>query len=671
MLDVLGRCVYIAQKCKFIKDLRKVTMPSPVILEHPATKIIESLRFLHSADLSPDGGSVAWCRSSISGDNEIIELLLAKVDNAPESATVLVEDGRNTDPEFSPDGLSIAFLRVDDGGVAQIHVYEFASGVRRAITELAQGVVGRPRWSPDGAHIAFTASEPGPDRTQPFRITRANPWLDGAGLADDAVNDVWVVSLESGETRRLTRLDSLLGSPEWHPTSDRLSVLATSGPREWNSSSRLYECDLEGNTSEVAAFNDGFSIAVVDGGHAFTSIGFGWTGSVETSRPTHGSVFTLESGVVCPRSGSLDVNGDVIADAPIPFLDPEPKLLLHGDDALVRVQHEDRLSIYRVPLRGEGEPRVEIETEGCAYPLAVRGDRLLYGSGDRLTAPDLRVRDFATGDDLTITDTAAEHRTLLTPLRVENFRVQAPDGAQVQTVFLAPADSSGPLPTVLLIHGGPETAFGEALFLDAQLLCEAGLGVLLVNPRGSRGYGLDFMAASRGDWGGMDADDFMRSVDAAVERGLADPDRLGVGGLSFGGYMTSWFVANSDRFQAAVAENGVTNMVSMYGTSDVGLIFIPEMLGGSIETAYEQYVRSSPVTNAEKATTPTLFIVGTEDHRCPPEQSIQMYRRLVSVGCEAEMVVLPGASHVGSTHGTPAMRRAQNNAMARWFADRL
>jgi len=641
----------------------------PEIDSQAASATIAALEFVHSADLSPDGRYAAWSISRIEGDVEHIDLMLTEIGST--DSTVLVTGGKSTDPEFSPDGAAIAFLHADDGAAPQIHLLELTGRTTSALTSVLQGVAGRPRWSPDGRHIAFTVGPAPRDRDKPYRVTRAIPWRDGVGLVDDAINDVHVLNPRSKEITRLTNENSLIGVPEWHPDSFHLSFITSGRQDEWRHEGGIRTVDLNGNSTHIADLADIFSITVTDTGHVATSSGNSWIGATDSPTETFGRVFTIEDGAFDIRSAQLDINGDVVPDIPVPFADPHPRILMHGGAAIVRVQHRDRLELYRIPLTGDAAPALELSAEGSLYPVAIRGDLLLYGEGDRLTAPDLHVHNLVTGESTRVTDTASCNRRILTPLRVEHLWIDADRDLAVQATFLAPADSEGAQPTVLLMHGGPETAFGEALFLDAQLLCEAGMAVLLVNARGSRGYGHEFLTASRGDWGGVDADDFLAAVDLAVERGLADGDRLGLAGLSFGGYMTTWLIGHTDRFRAAVAENSVTNLVSLYGTSDIGMAFLPTEIGGSIGAAFEQYLKSSPIMSAEQVTTPTLLIVSSADHRCPPEQSLQFYHRLKSTGCEVEMVVLPGASHAGSVNEDPVVRRAQNDALVGWLADRL
>jgi dipeptidyl aminopeptidase/acylaminoacyl peptidase len=148
---------------------------------------------------------------------------------------------------------------------------------------------------------------------------------------------------------------------------------------------------------------------------------------------------------------------------------------------------------------------------------------------------------------------------------------------------------------------------------------------------------------------------------------LADPERLGVCGLSYGGYMSAWMVSHTNRFRAAVIENPVTNFWSMYGTSDIGLVFVPEILDGTPDDAMDQYLLSSPVSTAHRCITPTLLVLGEEDHRCPPEQGLQFYSHLKRAGCVAELLMLPGAAHADSCAGPIAVRRAQNEALLDWM----
>lgn len=626
---------------------------------------VAALHFVHSADLSPDGANVVWTRTRVEGSEDVFELLHSR--GSDPEPVVLLLDHCATDPAFSPDGQRVAYLSGAIDGPRQVALLDLATGATKELTSLPQGVADRPLWSPDGSTIAFTVGPEPVDRSLPYRITRGVPWRDEIGLVDDALNDVHVLRLDDGCLRRLTDEQCLIDGLRWAPDGRRLTFLASSAHDDTDEEVRLCQVDLAGAVSELAAPTEFSGAVIADGLIVATTAGPTLHGC-----ETLGRLVTVDSdGAIRLRSGHLDVNGDIIADLPVPFADPTSLILIHRGDALVRVQVRDRLEVHRVSLTGPHATSIEVSTPGCVYPLALRGDHLLYACGDLLTAPDLWVRDLETGTSTRITDTDGHNRGVLTPLRERGLWAQAEGGPSVQATFIAPIDASGPLPTVLIVHGGPESAFGRAQFLDAHVLCEAGMAVLLVNPRGSRGYGHEFMTSIRGAWGGPDASDLMAALDLVIERGWADPARLGVAGLSYGGYMTTWLIGVSNRFRAAVAENPVTNFLSFQGTSDIGPMFTPQLMGGPVETEVDQYLRSSPITHVAGVRTPTLLIVGEEDHRCPPEQALQYYARLRGAGCEAELLMLPGAAHAGSVNGSAAIRRAQNEALASWLSSHL
>jgi dipeptidyl aminopeptidase/acylaminoacyl peptidase len=249
---------------------------------------------------------------------------------------------------------------------------------------------------------------------------------------------------------------------------------------------------------------------------------------------------------------------------------------------------------------------------------------------------------------------------------MERLSYPSSDGVEVEGWLLKPAVGQAPYPTLLYIHGGPAGGFGHIFSFDFQMLAGAGYAVLLINYRGSTGYGDEFSGTISGNLGHQEYDDLMAGVDLAIEKGLADPDRLGVCGLSYGGYMSAWIVGHTDRFKAAVPENPVINWASKYGVSDIGRSQVDEV-GGLPHEVPEVYRRASPITYAHNCRTPTLLIQGEADYRCPAEQAEQFYAVLKANGCTVEMLRLPHMPHMGSMAGSLAARRAQNEALLDWM----
>jgi dipeptidyl aminopeptidase/acylaminoacyl peptidase len=244
--------------------------------------------------------------------------------------------------------------------------------------------------------------------------------------------------------------------------------------------------------------------------------------------------------------------------------------------------------------------------------------------------------------------------------------VAATDGTALDAWALTPA-GTGPFPTVLAVHGGPASAFGHVFHSDHQLLTGAGFAVVFANFRGSAGYGTQFMQRLDGRWGEVGEEDHHAVLDRAIELGIADPDRLGVYGLSHGGFAVCWLLGRSDRFRAGIAENPLVSFASAYGTMDMPWL-VERTVGALPHEAPELYYERSPLPYAASCTTPLLLIVGEEDHRCPPTEAEQYFRALKAVGCEVEMLRMPGCSHLGSWFGPVAARTAQNEALVNWFA---
>ena len=242
------------------------------------------------------------------------------------------------------------------------------------------------------------------------------------------------------------------------------------------------------------------------------------------------------------------------------------------------------------------------------------------------------------------------------------------DHVEVEGWYLQPPAGEAPYPTILYIHGGPHAAYGCGFHFDFQMLAGAGYGVLFLNHRASTGYGDAFSTAIKGDWGNLDYQDLMSGVDHAIAQGLADADRLGVCGTSGGGNLSCWIIGQTDRFKAAIPQNPVTNWRSFYGTSDIGIYFGVEQMGGHPHEIPEVYEKCSPLTFAHRCVTPTLLVQSELDYRCPAEQSEQFYTVLKAVDCTVEMLRQPGGYHGASISGAVNLRRAHNDAMLEWFA---
>lgn len=244
---------------------------------------------------------------------------------------------------------------------------------------------------------------------------------------------------------------------------------------------------------------------------------------------------------------------------------------------------------------------------------------------------------------------------------VEHLEVEGRDA----WLILSSKDS----PSVLSVHGGPHGAYGEAYSIEFNFLAANGFNVLFGNPRGSNGYGEEFASECIGDWGGEDLQDLMKFIDAAITR-FKLRDEFAITGGSYGGYMTNAAIVQTGRFKCAVSERCVSNLMSMCGTSDIGFWFNALESGVSDPWSQEgmsQLLKMSPITKAKQAKTPTMFMHGEEDYRCPIEQSEQMYTAMRVNGIDAELVRYPGDSHEHARRGIPANMKDRLSRKLEWF----
>ncbi|MDR2988500.1 MAG: prolyl oligopeptidase family serine peptidase, partial [Nocardiopsaceae bacterium] len=228
-----------------------------------------------------------------------------------------------------------------------------------------------------------------------------------------------------------------------------------------------------------------------------------------------------------------------------------------------------------------------------------------------------------------------------------NVSWSAPDGIPMEGVLCTPV-GTGPFPLVLHVHGGPIGAYQRSWTMHdyaVPLLVSRGYAVLLPNPRGSSGRGQEFAAAVVGDMGGADTHDYLSGIDAMIERGIADPARIGTMGVSYGGFMSAWLVTQDQRFKAAVAGSPVTEWYSFTFTTNIprwGLWFLdnadPEEIGNQVHTR-------SPVMHASKVKTPTLLTAGAKDRCTPAGQAREFYQALIGQGVDSELVIYPGEGH--------------------------
>jgi dipeptidyl aminopeptidase/acylaminoacyl peptidase len=531
-------------------------------------------------------------------------------------------------------------------------------------------VGGGPVWSPDGTLLAFTVGPPPRDPALPYRVDRVNYRGDGLGFLDDVVQDVCVVDVAGGDVRQLTRDRYLNGGPVWSPDGSSLAYLVSFPPdRSWTMLAELHVVDVATGVARTLVGEGWGGVAAAvwcAGGERVVFVGQQGRDGLPANRSVQKSdLYTVPSVGGVPESRTAGVlagvGARIVADLPIEDVLSVPLLRVVGDDAYVTGQLEGDAVVYRAAL--SGPERVETLAGGngrSAYLVDVDPESgILVQESTFLAPPELVLgaRRITSLNDAVLAELEAP---VLHPIEVT-----APDGLATQAWALTPP-GDGPWPAVLCVHGGPYGAFGSTFTIDFHLLAGAGYAAIFHNFRGSFGYGESFSERIARRWGTAGELDHHATLDEAVRLGIADPDRLGVTGISHGGFATCWLLGRSDRFRAGVAENPVTSWTNTYGVVDTEYFVVRER-GGRPWEAPDDYREQSPLTYAAACTAPLLFVIGEADWRCHQTEAEQYYRVLKSNGVPTEMVRMPNAPHLGSWTGTPPMRDAQNRALLDWF----
>ena len=545
------------------------------------------LHFLNGAELSPDRAQIVYAVNKINAEKDkefstIFMLNLASGERRQMTSGKAVD----AQPRWSPDGKSIAFIS-NRGGKPQLYAMPVDGGEARQLTAFTRGIGGSFAWSPDGSAIAFSAVK---DADAPnlareaYRVDRIVYRFDAIGYLDDAVKDIYILDLAGLEAKQLTRDRCDNGNPRWSPDGRTILYEAAMRPNAARTlAPDLMSVNLDGERRSVLEGWDRI------GGASFTPDG---ARIVFVGRPNDGKpigsksdLYTLElsSGDIECRTSALDVGlgGRLTLDMPIPGLS---LWNVHVSEdsrfAYASVQRGGSEHIYRIALSGDEACEALTDGDCAVFPQSISGGSMLFAKTTLNSPPDLYLADTEADTTQQLTDLNGGYLSGLAMPETQRLQWKGIDGVKVEGWFMKPAHGEAPYPTILYIHGGPHAAFGYGFHFDFQMLAGAGYGVLFLNHRASTGYGDAFSTAIKGDWGNLDYQDLMTGVDHAIQLGLADADRLGVCGLSGGGNLTCWTIGQTDRFKAAIPQNPVTNWRSFYGTSDIGIYFGVEQMGG-------------------------------------------------------------------------------------------
>jgi dipeptidyl aminopeptidase/acylaminoacyl peptidase len=640
------------------------------------------IRFASDPQISPDGTRVAFVVTTLSEERDEYTSNIWMVDTAGgEPRRFTSGPTRDSAPRWAPDGARLAFVSDREPRKRpQLYVMPVDGGEAVRLTDLKSGIHGGwgGVWSPDSTRLAFVSLVGGwqePEReeergkSRPARVvTTAKYKYDGEGFVHDRRPHVFVVTAQGGDPRQITSGDFPDAWPAWSPDGKMITFASERHEtRDDDWADDIYIAPSEGGDIRRVTDTAGPMWYPMFSPDARSIV------YVSTGYPTgDGRNFRLFS-VAVDGGKPVCLTGDL--DYP-QWEFTRTAWSADGRFILAIFRDHANYPLYRISADGSAAPSVLVGGSRAITGLSVaRADgRMAFTVMDPGSPAEVFVSD---GDgrnerQLTRLNRAWKDEVALSlPERFTFTRA----GFEIDGWVMKPHgfDPAKRYPALLWIHGGPHREFGQYYSHEFQVEAGAGYVVIYTNPRGSQGYGEAFSRAVVGDWGNGDFADIMMGLDEALRRySFIDPDRLGVIGISYGGYMTSWAISHTDRFKAACSEGAINNVHTQFGTSDIGHIWNVGESGGVLPWENPQwYVEHSPLTHVQNVRTPLLIIHAENDLRCPIDQGEQMFVALKKLGRDVTFVRFPDESHTFSATGKPRHRLERHRLILDWFAKYL
>ena len=595
--------------------------------------------------ISPNGEWVAYTVESVDAEEDARETAIWKVRRGGGDAVRMTRKGASAwAPHWSPDGRYLSFLSARDEDATQVWLLDRSGGEAQQLTTVKQGVSAH-EWSPDGSRLVLVirdadpnATDEEPERPRPWVIDRLLFKDDGVGYLSRLRTHIYRFELASNELTQLTRDDFDDSGPAWSPDGRSIAFVSN---RSENPDLNYNEDIWLIRSDKPAAKNKPRQLTMSLGPDRSP------TWSPDGSRIAYVTMPDMEEltwyameyvAVVSAKGGeptlltqSLDRRADW------------PRFSPDGSSVYFNLEDQRSKHLLRAPVGGGAPERViqgERSVEG--YEIAPDGGivaliRTLDSPGNLFALDGSGLRALTRNND--------ELLSGIELASVESVSFPSRDGTDIQGFIYKPPGFSKRkrYPALLQIHGGPWAQYDHGFYFEAQLFAANGYVVVLTNPRGSTGRGMDFRMGIWQNWGIRDTEDILAGVDHAIELGYADPERLGVGGWSWGGILTNAAITQTDRFKAAVSVASYGLNVANYG-HDLWHRWWERELGLPWENRGE-WERLSTFNQVENIVTPTLWMCGEKDWNVPALNSEQMYQAMKRLGRETQLVIYPDQDH--------------------------
>jgi dipeptidyl aminopeptidase/acylaminoacyl peptidase len=599
-----------------------------VLLLLPATGIAQiapeqvmNVRQIGDLRMSPDGRQVAFTITEpVKGTDRNTDIYLLDV-TTRQIRQLTSSPKSETSPRWKPDGRALAFLS-DREGDNQIYLLSMDGGEAQRLTEGKLSIQSFD-WSPDGKQISFLAPEARTDAEDKKIRDR-----DDARVVDkdNRLARLWIFDVATKKVRQLTSGPWRVSNPQWKPNGDGLIVIASDHPERDMPTNRIYSISASGGELvEVFAPQ----------GNRFGQVSISPDGKTLAWQGPRDNEDEFPDVWIRPLAGgeSRDLTAAVDRDF--------NHMWLKDGSMLCVVQTGFRSVFFRISPEGKPEPmpRININPRTVA---ATPGTIVFVGQTATQPAEIYVWDGRGTPEKISKFN---EHWNKISLIQPEFFTYKSFDGMEIEGSLLKPTGyaAGAKMPLILQIHGGPAGRWQDSMDSWGQMLASRGYAVFDPNVRGSTGYGRAFLGANKADWGGGDFKDAMAGVDYLIQKGVADPDRLGIGGWSYGGYMSMWAVTQTNRFKAAVAGAGLSDLASEFGTESDS--YGDEWYFGTPYEHLDAFIKCSPITFIKNIRTPTLLLQGEGDTTDPIGQSQQFYRGAKRYGADCDLVLYPREPH--------------------------
>ena len=626
---------------------------------------IYRLRTVSDPQLSPDGNWVAYTVSSADSakDKRDANVWMTSWDGT-ETVQVTATTESETSPRWSPDGRYLAFLSGrQEGHGSQVWLLDRRGGEAQRITTIKDGVTAMD-WSPDSKRLVLVATidldttRADTTRKRPIVIDRYRFKQDVAGYLTTTRTHLLLFDIATKQVDTLTSGTADDDAPRWSPDGSRIAFVRTPTPEPGTGDeSDVYVVDAHAGAAPRALT----SFPGPDVGPLAWSPDGAWVAFFRTDESKY-YAYQQQKLAIVRGDGSAPVRVLTARfDRPL----DSPTFSAQGDAVLVVVTDDRAQYVARVSLATGAVERLDqgrhVVNGYSAGSFAGAHVAMLVSTPERPS----EVFAFENGALRQLSHQNDSLFATLTLAPTEDFASRSADGTDVHSVLVRPAGTTSGtrLPMVLSIHGGPDAQDGYGFSMERQIFAANGYAVLSVNYRGSNGRGLAFQRAIFADWGHKEVIDILGAVDEAVRAGKADPDRLGIGGWSYGGILTDYAIATTTRFKAAISGAGSALQLSMYGTDQYITQYELEL--GPPWRSRDLWLKLSyPFFGADRIKTPTLFMGGDDDFNVPIIGGQQMYQALRELGVPTQLVIYPNQYH-GLT--VPSFVRDRLQRYVAWY----